>query len=180
MIERLWSSWKPFRRGGFITSHHAQVLKPQNAKGQKAAIRAIGLGCPSGTGSSRRRTVCCCRLMKSEPEIFCIAARRLRAERTGGWMVGDHPAADIAGTQATGLKTAGLTRQGMALRHDRQQSRGGHQRCRAARSTAGLSPSAGEVPRMDNAPYTAGRTTPNIAAAHRISNAACELGLTDG
>lgn len=47
---------------------------------------------------------------KPDPEIFLIAARRLGAELAGGWMVGDHPAADIAGGRAAGLRTGLVTR----------------------------------------------------------------------
>lgn len=47
---------------------------------------------------------------KPDPEIFHIAARRLGAELAGGWMVGDHPAADIAGGRTAGLKTGWVTR----------------------------------------------------------------------
>lgn len=47
---------------------------------------------------------------KPDPEIFRIAARRLGAELAGGWMVGDHPAADISGGSAAGLKTGWVSR----------------------------------------------------------------------
>lgn len=50
------------------------------------------------------------RIKKPDPEIFRIAARRLGAELTGGWMVGDHPTADIAGGQAAGLETGWVSR----------------------------------------------------------------------
>lgn len=50
------------------------------------------------------------RVKKPDPEIFRIAARRLGAELTGGWMVGDHPTADIAGGQAAGLDTGWVSR----------------------------------------------------------------------
>jgi FMN phosphatase YigB (HAD superfamily) len=42
---------------------------------------------------------------KPDPEIFHIAAHRLGAEIAGGWMVGDHPSADISGGCAAGLRT---------------------------------------------------------------------------
>ncbi|MEV7135292.1 HAD-IA family hydrolase [Arthrobacter sp. NPDC093128] len=42
---------------------------------------------------------------KPDPEIFHIAAHRLRGELAGSWMVGDHPTADIAGGREAGLKT---------------------------------------------------------------------------
>jgi HAD superfamily hydrolase (TIGR01509 family) len=47
---------------------------------------------------------------KPDPEIFHIAARRLGAELAGGWMVGDHPAADITGGRAAGLRTGWVSR----------------------------------------------------------------------
>lgn len=47
---------------------------------------------------------------KPDPEIFRIAARRLGLELTGGWMVGDHPIADIAGGRAAGLETGWVSR----------------------------------------------------------------------
>lgn len=50
---------------------------------------------------------------KPDPAIFRIAARRLDTELDGGWMVGDHPTADIVGGQAVGLKTGWVSR-GMA------------------------------------------------------------------
>jgi HAD superfamily hydrolase (TIGR01549 family) len=50
------------------------------------------------------------RIKKPDPEIFRIAARRLGAELTGGWMVGDHPTADIAGGKAAGLETGWVSR----------------------------------------------------------------------
>jgi HAD superfamily hydrolase (TIGR01549 family) len=39
---------------------------------------------------------------KPDTEIFEIAARRLGAGVAGGWMVGDHPTADISGGRAAG------------------------------------------------------------------------------
>lgn len=50
------------------------------------------------------------RVKKPDPEIFRIAARRLNAELTGGWMVGDHPTADILGGQLAGLETGWVSR----------------------------------------------------------------------
>lgn len=47
---------------------------------------------------------------KPDPEIFRIAAGRLGVGLTGGWMVGDHPAADIAGGHAAGLETGWVSR----------------------------------------------------------------------
>ena len=47
---------------------------------------------------------------KPDPEIFRIAAGRLGLDLTGGWMVGDHPTADIAGGKAAGLKTGWVSR----------------------------------------------------------------------
>lgn len=47
---------------------------------------------------------------KPDPKIFHLAARRLGSELTGGWMVGDHPTADIAGGQSAGLETAWVSR----------------------------------------------------------------------
>lgn len=47
---------------------------------------------------------------KLDPEIFHIAARRLGAELAGGWMVGDHPVADISGGRAAGLRTGWVSR----------------------------------------------------------------------
>ncbi|WP_425861090.1 HAD family hydrolase [Arthrobacter sp. TWP1-1] len=47
---------------------------------------------------------------KPDTEIFRIAARQLGLGLTGGWMVGDHPVADIAGGQAAGLETGWVSR----------------------------------------------------------------------
>ncbi|MDQ0279514.1 HAD superfamily hydrolase (TIGR01662 family) [Arthrobacter silviterrae] len=50
------------------------------------------------------------RVKKPDSKIFQIAAQRLNSELTGGWMVGDHPTADIAGGQAAGLETGWVSR----------------------------------------------------------------------
>jgi FMN phosphatase YigB (HAD superfamily) len=42
---------------------------------------------------------------KPDPVIFKLAAERCGATLDGGWMVGDHPAYDIAGGFAAGLRT---------------------------------------------------------------------------
>ena len=42
---------------------------------------------------------------KPDPVIFKLAAERCGATLEGGWMVGDHPAYDIAGGNAAGLRT---------------------------------------------------------------------------
>jgi FMN phosphatase YigB (HAD superfamily) len=42
---------------------------------------------------------------KPDPLIFKVAAERCGATLDGGWMVGDHPAYDIAGGIAAGLRT---------------------------------------------------------------------------
>ena len=42
---------------------------------------------------------------KPDPVIFKLAAERCAATLEGGWMVGDHPAYDIAGGIAAGLRT---------------------------------------------------------------------------
>ncbi|GAA1569646.1 HAD family hydrolase [Kribbella sancticallisti] len=42
---------------------------------------------------------------KPDPGIFAIAAKETGATLDGGWMVGDHPAYDIAGGIAAGLST---------------------------------------------------------------------------
>jgi FMN phosphatase YigB (HAD superfamily) len=42
---------------------------------------------------------------KPDPRIFAIAAEGAGAGLEGGWMVGDHPAYDIAGGINAGLKT---------------------------------------------------------------------------
>jgi FMN phosphatase YigB (HAD superfamily) len=49
-------------------------------------------------------------VQKPDPLIFEIAARRLGAELAGGWMVGDHPRADIMGGRAAGLLTGWVSR----------------------------------------------------------------------
>jgi FMN phosphatase YigB (HAD superfamily) len=49
-------------------------------------------------------------IKKPDPEMLHIAARRLGAELAGGWMVGDHPAADILGGGAAGLRTGWVSR----------------------------------------------------------------------
>ncbi|WP_035749077.1 HAD family hydrolase [Arthrobacter sp. 35W] len=47
---------------------------------------------------------------KPDPGIFAIAAKRLLADPADGWMVGDHPTADIAGGRAAGLRTGWVSR----------------------------------------------------------------------
>lgn len=47
---------------------------------------------------------------KPDPEIFEIAAERVRMRLNGGWMVGDSPEADIYGASALGLRTVWLHR----------------------------------------------------------------------
>lgn len=47
---------------------------------------------------------------KPDIEIFEIAARRLGAGVAGGWLVGDHPTADISGGRAAGLRTGWVSR----------------------------------------------------------------------
>ncbi|MFC8040976.1 HAD family hydrolase [Paenarthrobacter sp. NPDC057355] len=47
---------------------------------------------------------------KPDPEIFRLAASRLGSTGGMGWMVGDHPTADILGGQRVGLKTAWVSR----------------------------------------------------------------------
>jgi putative hydrolase of the HAD superfamily/5'-nucleotidase len=44
-------------------------------------------------------------LRKPDPRIFKLAATHTGATLTDGWMVGDHPAYDIAGGIAAGLNT---------------------------------------------------------------------------
>jgi putative hydrolase of the HAD superfamily len=46
---------------------------------------------------------------KPEPAIFSIAAERCGASLAGGWMIGDHPDADIRGGHGVGLSTIWLT-----------------------------------------------------------------------
>lgn len=50
------------------------------------------------------------RIKKPDPAIFHIAADRLGVGLAGGWMIGDHPTADIAGGRAAGLKTGWVSR----------------------------------------------------------------------
>ncbi|MFJ4029250.1 HAD family hydrolase [Paenarthrobacter sp. NPDC089989] len=47
---------------------------------------------------------------KPEREIFEIAAHRLHGEPGNGWMVGDHPIADIEGGRKAGLSTGWVSR----------------------------------------------------------------------
>ena len=47
---------------------------------------------------------------KPETEIFEIAAAHLGMALAEGWMVGDHPAADILGGRTAGLKTGWVSR----------------------------------------------------------------------
>jgi FMN phosphatase YigB (HAD superfamily) len=49
-------------------------------------------------------------VQKPDPLIFETAARRLGAELAGGWMMGDHPWADIMGGRAAGLRTGWVSR----------------------------------------------------------------------
>lgn len=47
---------------------------------------------------------------KPDTELFEIAAGRLGTGVAGGWMVGDHPTADITGGRAAGLSTGWVSR----------------------------------------------------------------------
>lgn len=47
---------------------------------------------------------------KPDPGLFDIAARRLGSGAAGGWMVGDHPTADISGGRAAGFRTGWVSR----------------------------------------------------------------------
>ncbi|MFK0001696.1 HAD family hydrolase [Paenarthrobacter sp. NPDC090522] len=47
---------------------------------------------------------------KPEREIFQIAAQRLDTDLDDGWMVGDHPIADILGGRNAGLRTGWVSR----------------------------------------------------------------------
>lgn len=47
---------------------------------------------------------------KPDAELFEIAACRLGTGVAGGWMVGDHPTADISGGRAAGLRTGWVSR----------------------------------------------------------------------
>ncbi|MET4619620.1 FMN phosphatase YigB (HAD superfamily) [Arthrobacter sp. 2762] len=47
---------------------------------------------------------------KPDAEIFRLAAQELGGVLTDGWMVGDHPIADVSGGRAAGLKTAWVSR----------------------------------------------------------------------
>ncbi|MFF0268099.1 HAD family hydrolase [Kribbella sp. NPDC004536] len=57
--------------------------------------KAVDYACVSGAVGVR----------KPDPRIFQLAAARTGATLSGGWMVGDHPAYDIAGGIAAGLRT---------------------------------------------------------------------------
>ncbi|MFD7155109.1 HAD family hydrolase [Kribbella sp. NPDC059898] len=56
---------------------------------------AVDYACVSGTVGVR----------KPDRRIFELAAQRTGASLDGGWMVGDHPAYDVAGGIAAGLRT---------------------------------------------------------------------------
>jgi putative hydrolase of the HAD superfamily len=47
---------------------------------------------------------------KPDPDIFEIAAHRVRQRLAGAWMVGDSPEADIAGAERLGLRSVWLHR----------------------------------------------------------------------
>lgn len=49
-------------------------------------------------------------IKKPDPELFRRAASRLGSPVSEGWMVGDHPTADIAGGRAAGLRTGWVSR----------------------------------------------------------------------
>ncbi|MFF0343256.1 HAD family hydrolase [Kribbella sp. NPDC004875] len=61
---------------------------------------AVDYACVSGTVGVR----------KPDRRIFEVAAARTGATLDGGWMVGDHPAYDIAGGIAAGLRTIQIGR----------------------------------------------------------------------
>jgi len=50
------------------------------------------------------------RVRKPNSEIFWRAARRCGGDTARGWMVGDHPAADIEGGRQAGLRTIWIHR----------------------------------------------------------------------
>lgn len=58
-------------------------------------VKAVDYACVSGAVGVR----------KPDPRIFELTAERTGATLEGGWMVGDHPAYDIAGGIAAGLGT---------------------------------------------------------------------------
>lgn len=49
-------------------------------------------------------------MKKPDAEIFRLAAQELGGDLTDGWMVGDHPIADISGGRAARLKTGWVSR----------------------------------------------------------------------
>ena len=82
------------------------VVTNGDADGQARKLVAAGLDaavdsiCISGAEGVR----------KPDPRIFARAAERAGAPLRPGWMIGDHPEADIAGARAVGLGTVWLGR----------------------------------------------------------------------
>jgi FMN phosphatase YigB (HAD superfamily) len=83
---------------GVVTNGDAQVqARKLAAAGLNAAVDSI---CVSGAEGVR----------KPDPRIFVLAAERAGAPLQPGWMIGDHPDADIAGARHVGLGTVWLSR----------------------------------------------------------------------
>jgi putative hydrolase of the HAD superfamily len=82
------------------------VVTNGDAEGQARKLAAAGLDaevdsiCISGADGVR----------KPDPRIFALAAERAGIPLRPGWMIGDHPEADIAGARAVGLGTVWLSR----------------------------------------------------------------------
>jgi FMN phosphatase YigB (HAD superfamily) len=82
------------------------VVTNGDAEGQARKLAAAGLDaevdsiCISGADGVR----------KPDPRIFALAAERVGIPLRPGWMIGDHPEADIAGARAVGLGTVWLSR----------------------------------------------------------------------
>ena len=88
------------------TGWTAVVVTNGTVMQQERKIRALGLepllaGWVISEGAGMK---------KPDPRIFQLAADAVGLPLEGGWMIGDHPAADIGGAHAVGLSTCWLRR----------------------------------------------------------------------
>jgi putative hydrolase of the HAD superfamily len=93
-------------RGAAAAGWVPVVLTNGTVRQQEAKLRRTGLdGLAAGWVISEAAGT-----RKPDPAIFRLAAARAGLPLEEGWMVGDHPAADVGGGHAVGLNTVWLRR----------------------------------------------------------------------